>query len=283
MSELVPVRVSATPEQVTVAFVKAARAAQIIPTRELVLTLLAQSALETGHWRVMYCFNFGNVKVTDEWISDGGHYTFFPERPDGSPGVSDNLTFPQVRRAQAQSKDRTDGKPGPDMRVGRQRADGRFYCVFFPSHPQSRFRAFTMLDEGAHAYLAKLTGRYRAALGPASAFIYGDESWESTGVLSSRTVLTGIKTCQGRKSKHVIFWDEPDVGLSDSWAAGVGQSICGFVTDCPRNTVAALVVTHSKALVRELLPAAPAYVHLGKEPSEAPQSPVAGHACQVAL
>jgi len=105
-----------------------------------------------------------------------------------------------------------------------------------------------------------------------AAMVYGDESWESTGVLSSRTILTGTSTCRGRKSKHAIFWDEPDLGLSDAWAAGAGRHIREFAGDFPRNTVAAFVVTHSKALVRELLPAKPTYLHLGKEPSEAPQS-----------
>lgn len=108
--------------------------------------------------------------------------------------------------------------------------------------------------------------------GPLRAMIYGDESWQSTGVLSSHTVTTGIKTCRGRDRQHVIFWDEPDLGLSESWAAGVGQAICQFTRDCPKKTVAAVVVTHSRPLVARLLPAKPVYLHLGCEPSEAPQT-----------
>lgn len=77
-------------------------------------------------------------------------------------------------------------------------------------------------------------------------------------------------TCQSRKTKHVVFWDEPDLGLSGSWAAGVGQAICKFAKPMPRNTVAAMIVTHSKPLVRELLPAKPVYLHMGVDPSEAP-------------
>jgi hypothetical protein len=55
------------------------------------------------------------------------------------------------------------------MVVGRQLADGRFYCLFWPSHEQARFRAFETLEAGAAAFLRKLTGRYKPALKPAAA------------------------------------------------------------------------------------------------------------------
>lgn|SRR5574338_615911 len=99
-------------------------------------------------------------------------------------------------------------------------------------------------------------------------FIYGDETWQSTGENSSVTVLTGIRTCEGREKPHVIFWDEPDLGLSDGWAAGMGQALCTFAKDLPKMTYGAIVVSHSRALVRELLPAKPHYLHVGSE--EAP-------------
>lgn len=93
--------------------------------------------------------------------------------------------------------------------------------------------------------------------------IYGAEEWQSTGVNSSRTVTTGILTCRERTSSHVIFWDEPDIGLSDSYAAGTGHSIAEFARSMPDKTVAAFVVTHSKALVRQLTQVNPHYIHFG--------------------
>ncbi len=113
-------------------------------------------------------------------------------------------------------------------------------------------------------------GRRQIAYSPWLTFVYGDESYEATGVNSTNTVLSGIKTCRGREEKHVIFWDEPDLGLSDSWAAGVGQQLCKFAQDLPEKTVAAFVVSHNRALVRELLPAEPFYLHLGVDTAEAP-------------
>lgn len=93
--------------------------------------------------------------------------------------------------------------------------------------------------------------------------VYGDESWQSTGENSSHTVLCGIRTCEERKTPHVIFWDEPDLGLSDDWAAGMGVALREFAENLPATTYGSLVVTHSRALVRELLPAEPHYLYFG--------------------
>lgn len=95
--------------------------------------------------------------------------------------------------------------------------------------------------------------------------VYGDEETESTGVNSAHTITMGIKTCRAREKEHVIFWDEPDLGLSDNSAAGVGIAIRDFATTMPQNTVAAVVVTHSRALVQQLAPIAPHFLYLGEE------------------
>jgi hypothetical protein len=96
-------------------------------------------------------------------------------------------------------------------------------------------------------------------------FIYGSEEWQSTGENSSLTVLTGIRTCQGRDESHAIFWDEPDLGLSDGWAAGMGAALHDFAVALPQETKAAFVVTHNRALVERLVPAKPHYLYLGSE------------------
>lgn len=114
-------------------------------------------------------------------------------------------------------------------------------------------------------------GRRNVSYAPWLTFVYGDEAHESTGVNSAGTVLAGIRSCVGREKAHVIFWDEPDLGLGENWAAGIGQKICEFAQDIPAKTKAAFVVTHSRALVRELLPANPFFLHLGVEPEKAPQ------------
>lgn len=103
----------------------------------------------------------------------------------------------------------------------------------------------------------------------ARAFIFGDEGWQATGQISASTVTTGISTCQSRTTPHVVFWDEPDIGLSEGYSRGVGQAIAKFVSDIPQHTVAAFVVTHSKPLVRELVALEPHYLHLGSDSAPA--------------
>jgi hypothetical protein len=95
-------------------------------------------------------------------------------------------------------------------------------------------------------------------------FIYGTEEWQSTGENSVGTVLGGIRTCLGRETPHVMFWDEPDVGLSDSWAAGVGVAVGDFVRKATDHTKAVFVVTHSKPLVSQLAALDPHVVFFGE-------------------
>ena len=102
------------------------------------------------------------------------------------------------------------------------------------------------------------------------AFIFGDEGYEATGVISIKTVLTGISTCHSREKSHVMCWDEPDLGLSDNAAASVGLAIAEFVRKPGKHTTAIIVMTHSRALVEQLLPLDPHYVYLGCDADKAP-------------
>lgn len=117
-----------------------------------------------------------------------------------------------------------------------------------------------------------MEGRRNVAYNPHLVFVYGDEASNATGVNSAYTVTTGIRTSQGRDNRHVIFWDEPDLGLSDSWAAGMGQKFAAFAKEPTEHLVAAFIVTHNRIMVRELLDTEPNYLHLGVEPEKAPQS-----------
>ncbi len=107
-------------------------------------------------------------------------------------------------------------------------------------------------------------GRCRG--GMERAFIYGSEDSHSTGCISFSTVQKSIKTSQGRENKHGIFWDEPDIGLSDNYAAGVGVSISDFLKDPPDKLFVSFLVTHRKVLVEQLLPLKPWNIRLGGYP-----------------
>lgn len=111
-----------------------------------------------------------------------------------------------------------------------------------------------------------MEGRRNVAYNPGLAFVYGSEEWQSTGENSSETVLGAIRSSKGRENRHVIFWDEPDIGLSDDWSASTGAEIRGFLEAAPESLVGAVLVTHSKVLVRELLPLSPHLLSFGEEP-----------------
>ena len=96
--------------------------------------------------------------------------------------------------------------------------------------------------------------------------VYGYEREQSTGENSCVAVINGIATCRSRENPHVIFWDEMNLGLSDEWAAGMGQTIRAFAENMPALTYGAFVVTHSRALVRELVPLGAHFVWFGHNP-----------------
>lgn len=135
-------------------------------------------------------------------------------------------------------------------------------------------RIFNALCQKNHIEFMGISmeGRQGVSMAPWLALVYGDESYQSTGQLSVSTVLGGIKTCTSRceeRKPHVIFWDEPDLGLSESWAAGVGVAIRDLTQQVTSSTRAICVVTHSRPLVRELLPVNPHYLHVGSDKAPA--------------
>ncbi len=103
-------------------------------------------------------------------------------------------------------------------------------------------------------------------------FIYGMEDLNSTGDCSVYTCLTTFKTCKSRETPHVVFWDEPDIGLSESWSAGLGQEISRFIQNLPDHTKAVFLSTHSRPLVQQLVALKPNFLHVGVPASEAPQT-----------
>lgn len=116
-------------------------------SREKLLTLAAQSILETGWFRSMHCFNFGNVKARP-----GGAYswTFFT--------CNEILSVAQATAAVAKSS------PDAPARISSYTNQGDAIVWFSPKHPACCFRAFDSAEEGAADHLALLNGpRYEPA------------------------------------------------------------------------------------------------------------------------
>jgi predicted ATPase len=126
-------------------------------------------------------------------------------------------------------------------------------------------RILSALAARAKVEAIPVSMEHRQTGGIERSFIYGSETYDATGKNSAQTVLSGITTCQGRNKDHIIIWDEPDLGLSEAWSRSMGQTLRGFAESPPTHTLAAVVVTHSKPLLRELVAAKPHFVHLGDQ------------------
>ncbi len=121
------------------------------PSRDTLSVLLAQSALETGHWKYSYCFNLGNAKAGPSWTGD---HCFYP---------ADEIVSPhQAAMAYAARGPRTDGIIGHDVELD-SLSSGQVRVTLHPDHPWCRFRAFSTLAEGADDYLALLHDRFAPA------------------------------------------------------------------------------------------------------------------------
>jgi hypothetical protein len=105
----------------------------------------------------------------------------------------------------------------------------------------------------------------RATSGFQRSMIYGTEEWQSTGEITCHTISMAIGTCVGRDHDHVLYWDEPDVGLSEEATMGVADEIIKFAKELPDHTRGVFITTHSRMLVQSLLPLAPHYIHLGSK------------------
>jgi hypothetical protein len=115
--------------------------------------------------------------------------------------------------------------------------------------------------ECIHLSMEARTDRYPGAM---RSLIYGDEARHSTGELSGSVVQAGIKTCASRNASHVIYWDEPDLGMGEAEAMGAGVVLQKFGEDLPEHTQGVFLTSHSRGLIRMLQPLDPHYVHLGE-------------------
>jgi hypothetical protein len=126
------------------------------------------------------------------------------------------------------------------------------------------------IKEVIHLSMEARTGA--TFMGAAKAFVYGDENSRSTGENSVNTISGAITTCRDRTHPHVLYWDEPDIGMSEGAAAGAGIAIAEFVADLPEHTKGVFITTHSRAMVEQLVDLKPHYLHLGTDPKLAPQT-----------
>lgn len=137
-----PMRTAVAPEALRGAL-REQLAAQGINADEHTLTaLVAMSAHETGEWVSCWNNNLGNVKAAPSWE---GEYTCLTNVWEVLNGVARWFS----------PRGETNGKGGP--------LKGEEWAVP-PGHPQTRFRAYRTLSEGAVGFVTKMAGMYRPSL-----------------------------------------------------------------------------------------------------------------------
>ncbi len=124
------------------------------PSHEAVALMLAKTALETGRWKKIHCFNWGNIKAGQKWqgmytcillneVLKGKVVWFAPQgQLVGGPGTAliGGTVYPLPP------------EPEPDQGYG---------------HPQTRMRAYANKYDGCYDYVSFISqGRYAPAFKP---------------------------------------------------------------------------------------------------------------------
>ncbi|MDU8350577.1 hypothetical protein RYA05_01590 [Pseudomonas syringae pv. actinidiae] len=100
------------------------------------------------------------------------------------------------------------------------------------------------------------------------AMIFGTESDQSTGYISTGAVIKGLKSSQTGDKPAALILDEPDIGLSEEMAGAMGEYIAQHVLEQNHNLKFIMIVSHSRPMferVLEKLPYAPHVVFMGSE------------------
>jgi hypothetical protein len=100
---------------------------------------------------------------------------------------------------------------------------------------------------------------------------YGVESQSSTSVNTIKSILDTIAEAKKRNFEHIIYIDNPELGLSDNSIASLAGVIGNYLDLANKNTISVIISTHSKIFVKSLIGYDPYYVYLGAT-RESPKS-----------
>ena len=126
-----------------------------IPKKESICILLAQSALETGRWKSMHCWNFGNIKSV---ANDGRDYCYFACNEELDPNYAKKV----VANSNGLAK------------ITGYTVKGKAIVWLYRPHPGCKFRAFDTIEEGAIDHLSFIRYRYGKKAGVWDAVLKGD-------------------------------------------------------------------------------------------------------------
>ena len=77
-----------------------------------------------------------------------------------------------------------------------------------------------------------------------------------------------LKKCsEYNEDKHVIIFDEPDIGLSEAFIPAIVQYIAQYYQELPETSGGIIMVTHNRLLVKELMNVNPMTIRIGSQQS----------------
>lgn len=139
MAELAPRKTPVTAEQLYDAL------GDDLP-RATRLILVAQSALETGRWASLVCYNLGNVKCPQPNVYDHCYFStqeYVPRQQAGAAMVASTSDAP--------------------VEVARDEGGTHVWIRLRPKHPGCCFRAFSTLEQAAAWFVNFLKSHYSLA------------------------------------------------------------------------------------------------------------------------
>lgn len=98
----------------------------------------------------------------------------------------------------------------------------------------------------------------RAGGGMEASFVYGSESEQSTGATTLNAVIGGLKNvvryAKEENKKMLLILDEPTIGLSLGFEKAMGKYLASIYQELEEldNVVGIVIVSHSKAMFKEI-------------------------------
>jgi hypothetical protein len=95
--------------------------------------------------------------------------------------------------------------------------------------------------------------KMRTSQGMGASMMYGSERASSTGATSLRAVMGALHNGKDRPHPVWLMFDEPDVGLSDKYAAAMGAYLAREINGLPEHIRGVSIISHSRPFLREML------------------------------